>query len=264
MPAEHALRTYQSKFPLYDKYLGFLAREIQGSGIVIDIGANVGDTTALIYQYCTNDILAIEPDAVYFSYLCNNIEALKLGSRVRPVNAAVGGGSLISLEKTAGTAKPKSVDEANKELGNIRTELLENIVKQAGYRDRPIELIKVDTDGFDYEVLSSSLDTIEKDRPIIFWENTVDNAEQLDLSNTLLKSLRNIGYTSFAVFDNFGTLITGECKGEFVSTLNQYLHLQSTGPQRAIYYTDVLAWMPEHKNSVKRSIDGFKRFSLES
>ena len=73
LPPEHLLPFYQAKFPLYDRFLPFLAYELPAKSIVIDVGANVGDTSVpLFYANPSLIFMCIEPDDYYFKFLCKN------------------------------------------------------------------------------------------------------------------------------------------------------------------------------------------------
>lgn len=46
IPIDHRLPLYQSQFANYDRFLPHLAKQLDSNDLVIDIGANVGDTVA--------------------------------------------------------------------------------------------------------------------------------------------------------------------------------------------------------------------------
>ncbi|MEI7464384.1 MAG: hypothetical protein WCJ87_03490 [Burkholderiales bacterium] len=46
MPKNHRLAEYKKRHRLYDQFLPHLARYLPTGGVVVDIGANVGDTLA--------------------------------------------------------------------------------------------------------------------------------------------------------------------------------------------------------------------------
>lgn len=55
----------------------------------------------------------------------------------------------------------------------------------------PVDFIKVDTDGFDFEVLRGGEATIRRDRPILYFELAVD---LLPAPRTDLSWLQSLGY----------------------------------------------------------------------
>ena len=63
LPLDHALETYQARWKRYDRALGEIAHIVRGKYPdlrAVDIGANVGDTAALIFAYDDIPTLCIE------------------------------------------------------------------------------------------------------------------------------------------------------------------------------------------------------------
>ncbi len=51
LPIDHPLKSYQNKYKNYDKKIGSIITHLEKNernGIIIDIGANIGDTAALL------------------------------------------------------------------------------------------------------------------------------------------------------------------------------------------------------------------------
>jgi FkbM family methyltransferase len=258
LPGFHALPQYQRKYRLYDKYLASLAMDSGTDRLIIDIGANVGDTVALLCQHCNSKILAIEPDDLYFEYLRKNIDALRLADRVLLSKVPIGTeGREISLVRSAGTARPVSVEH---NFG-ISVKTLKNTMSDMGLFEEEIYLVKIDTDGFDYDILTSSIDVIENKQPVLYWENTVDSKLALTAANKVLDELECCGYFQYACFDNFGALIKFPCDANFIRNWNDYLLFQAVSQQKAIYYMDVLAWTQKYEVEVTNSMKRYKEFS---
>ena len=71
-------------------YLGELAEKIRGeSGIVVDLGANVGDTVAAMIKHTNAVVLCIEPTDEYYRLLNKNLFVMNAGERVRPLQAFI-------------------------------------------------------------------------------------------------------------------------------------------------------------------------------
>ena len=68
IPGDHTLPAFQGVSRLYDRFLPVLCSQLPPQGVIVDVGANVGDTTAAIIQTCTNRIIAI----AYFEILRGN------------------------------------------------------------------------------------------------------------------------------------------------------------------------------------------------
>ena len=76
LPLSHALPFFRRMFPLYSDNLGRIAAQLFikfGTFRVIDIGANVGDTVAVIHQYAPLPILCIEGLPKFSELLAENV-----------------------------------------------------------------------------------------------------------------------------------------------------------------------------------------------
>lgn len=238
LPIKHPLPTYRKQHRLYDKFLPVLCSVISENGIIIDVGANVGDTVAAIAQTCGNQIIAIEGYEPYFDILKMNIEKLGIGDRVEIVHAIVGTqvGSLVAHNGTAslspdGDQHPYRLDEIL--IG----------------KDNEIILIKVDTDGYDYDVLLSGLITIENSKPILFWEGgTSDVGKFL----SLYSELQMLGYNKYWVFDNFGNILLSECELQQVKDFDEYIYnIYKYECTKTFSYIDILS-VPDYRIDTAR------------
>lgn len=238
LPPNHLLPIYQSQYPNYDRFLPHLAKYLDSSDVIVDIGANIGDTLAgMVSQNSLSTYICIEPDSSFFEFLENNIARMK-GSisslKVEPIQALVGKNiSNVSLEGRGGT-KHAVVDRD----GHIKSRPLDEIISSS----TRIRLLKSDVDGFDYDVLDSSVSMIKKHQPIIFFECQCDYEYQKKSYFKTLQSLADIGYTDWTIFDNFGAFLLRTDDLNVINRLINYVWCQNTGKTtRTIYYYDILA-----------------------
>src|SRR5271170_3339530 len=110
LPADHAIDAYQARWKRYDRALGEIARLVWGKYPdyrAIDIGANVGDSAALISTYHDVPTLCIEGTEAFLPFLREN--ARRIGPHVALEVAFVGDGAaaagLALRTSAAGTAK---------------------------------------------------------------------------------------------------------------------------------------------------------------
>jgi len=94
---DHQLGVNRKKYPLYDRRLPKLAQmlaEAVPAGLMIDVGANIGDSIALWrLAGCQADVVALEPSEVFFALLQENQRlSPELFRGVRAVRAFVGEG----------------------------------------------------------------------------------------------------------------------------------------------------------------------------
>ena len=87
LPPSHDLPFYQRRDPTYDSYaipvLAHLAASTSRM-MVVDLGANVGDTAVAALSAADNiDVIAVEGDDTFLSYLRRNVEELRQPVRGR-------------------------------------------------------------------------------------------------------------------------------------------------------------------------------------
>ena len=255
LPPGHMLPVYLRKHPSYDCFLPLLAAHLQAGSMVIDVGANCGDTVAAMAAQNPNlHYLCIEPDAEFQRYLLANIalmQAVAPGLRIEAVMAMVG-----KEVTSAGLAGKGGSKHAVPGAGAVLTTTLDEIASSA---DRPrTSLLKSDVDGFDYDVINSASDLIRRDRPLLFYEcQTADEAQRCGFERLLL-SLGEAGYTRWTVFDNFGEVMLADTSPAQISQLMAYAWRQNQKrATRTVYYFDILAAGPADAALVDRVLDAY-------
>jgi FkbM family methyltransferase len=141
----------------------------------LDVGANAG-FYSLSLSILNPDIktISFEPNAEVATILAQNIEINKLDKRITIVNSAVGANIEESrplfIPKITGTGGGSlnnlHPEEGKPVIKNIKVDTLDNSI---GSMD-PVDVIKVDVEGFEYEVIKGSENLIENWHPIIFVE----------------------------------------------------------------------------------------------
>lgn len=251
LPADHLLPVYQREHPLYDRFLPHLATFLPANSTVIDVGANCGDTLAAMFQHNGNlNYLCIEPDQTFFSYLERNVARIldrHPDARIQTVQALIGKAiSHASLEGSGGTKKAIVGTDA----GSMSSTTLDDLIFRGPCST--VSLLKSDVDGFDYDVLDSSLAIVARDQPLLFFECQLDQEFQKRGYERTLRSLFDIGYTCWTVFDNFGEILLNAPSAETLLELLDYLWRQNMGRStRTINYFDLLAY-PESRKPLAR------------
>ena len=110
LPLSHDLPIHRARHPDYSLNLGRIAAaldEVRGGAPIVDIGANVGDSVAIIRD-CVPDapILCIEGDAQFLPYLRHNVRDL-VGVEVAPVYVrhTDDGSRPVAVVRSGGTAQ---------------------------------------------------------------------------------------------------------------------------------------------------------------
>ncbi|MEH2286202.1 MAG: FkbM family methyltransferase [Nostoc sp.] len=258
LPYDHALPHYQKRFRLYDKFIGVIAKYLPNNqDFVVDIGANVGDTTALLLQYCLNPIICIEADDEFFGIMERNLS--EYNQRIILVNSFVSGNNFknVELVKNSGTAR--AVESKTK---IVKSDSLESIIKNSNFGK--CILIKTDTDGFDFEILLSSLSIIKEDRPILYWENEISSLKDIELAKDLLNKLANINYTKYIVIDNFGNPLFYGCSPQYLEQINKYLFNNIYNENNTFYYIDIVAFPETYSHLIPQIASEYNDFIISS
>jgi FkbM family methyltransferase len=263
MPSDHLLGVYQQNHPLYDRFLPHLAKYLPDNSLVVDVGANVGDTLAAMYR--SNDCLGfvcIEPDETFFSILKRNADRIAShysGASITLIQSLVGAsvGATV-LSGLGGTKKAIPAPEGD---NGIKPEALDSLI--AISKTQSIALIKSDVDGFDYDVIDSAFELISTHRPLLFFECQLDHDFQKAAYERLIAELPSKGYTTFVVFDNFGEVLIETSRSEDVVQLLGYVWRQNIKrSSRTIYYFDILVGQEKHANLVSTCIADYLCINL--
>ena len=258
LTSDHLLPEYQSRHRLYDRFLPYLCAQFDDRNHwIIDVGANVGDTAVSIAQVCQNPLLCIEGDDEFFNLLEYNVDNLR-AQRERAVicsKAIAGSGRFLGTLQRDGTTATLTQSQASCQ----RAATLDDLSREAGAPAGAIAIIKVDTDGYDGDVILSAANILEASRPVLYWENYFATIEQMRDLNEFYQTLHNSGYSYFWVFDNYGNLMLRECSIDNIMDLNDYVASQEFhGCTRSIFYTDVLAAPDDKLARVQEAISIFR------
>lgn len=254
LPASHRLPEFHQRKRLYDRFPLVLAEHVP-PGLVVDVGANVGDTVAALSHGKPKDFVCIEPDPEFLRFLRANEAAIcAAGSRMRCIEAAVGPAGIAGALSTGGgtgTFVPGSGE-------GLTLVPLDTILAEAAPGES-LSLIKCDVDGFDGAALLSGAESIARDRPLLFFENEVQQIKSARDLAELYGLLSHSGYDWFTVFDNFGAIILETSSIDVVMDLNAYVYGQNgEHSDRTIYYTDVLASAGNHRLGHLSSIASYR------
>lgn len=238
LPANHLLPYYQKQHPKYDRFLPHLVKYVTPLDTIVDIGANVGDTLAgMIEKNSASNYICIEPDDYFFSYLEENIALIKTsikGLKIQTIKALVGKNvTNVSLDGKGGTKHAVINNQ-----GGIKSLPLDELISNK----LNIRILKSDVDGFDYDVLDSSVEVIKNHKPMVFFECQYDAEYQMNGYKKILNTLELEGYCDWTVFDNFGEIVVRTNNIITIKQLMNYIWQQNVGKAtRTIYYFDILS-----------------------
>lgn len=208
--SENPLIQIYKDYPTYGKELGRLAKVIDKhypTSTALDIGANIGDTCAIIMQSSKMKVVCFEGDPKVCDFLIENSNQLK---GIQIFNIFLGEYSenlKINYEKKGWntTILPNKAGEELVELHTL------NKVWKEELNSENIKLIKIDTEGFDFKIIRGATELIQSLKPVIYCEYNRENLDVLG-ENPLdtFKILADIGYTDIVYFDNYGKFILSD------------------------------------------------------
>jgi FkbM family methyltransferase len=164
---------------------------------LVDVGASIGDTAMLVRDRCptmVDEIMCIEGDDMFAALLDANVATMP---GVRAIRAMAGDGSptVPSLVRThAGSATPRGDDRSAASTLDELTSPLSHV-----------DVVKIDTDGYDGHVLVGAGRLLEQHRPVVQfeWHPQLAAAANVDV-RLPFETLTQAGYETFVWFDKYG------------------------------------------------------------
>jgi FkbM family methyltransferase len=165
--------------------------------VIIDIGAQSGAYSLCSKFYSNTNWFSFEADPVNYNCLIENI-ALNDITNIKPYNIGLGNeeGELIlnvcrnhrGLNTFGKELKRFGIEE--REEVNIRVNKLDNLEEIS-----KIDLIKIDTEGCEYDIILGAMNKIKIFKPKIFMEYHEENLNQFGYTlDDLNKLIDAIGY----------------------------------------------------------------------
>lgn len=163
------------------------------NGTAIDIGANIGNHS-LFFSSLFKNIISFEPNQKTFnllqfnSFLKENIKCLNYGisssqkeAHFKIHQTNIGGSSIV--------------ENSDSQTITIQLNSLDYFI----HDDINVKLIKIDVEGHEYEAIIGSKNTIQKNKPIILFEQQEN--ELINGSSKVIELLKELGYNHFLTIE---------------------------------------------------------------
>jgi FkbM family methyltransferase len=212
MPLSSELPIIHARWTHYDTNLvrlAVMAAAGKRNAAIVDIGANVGDSTIQIRQALETPILCVEGDELFVDLLRHNLRDVPDVEVAEVFVAAAGDcgpGRPQSIRRQGGTAAliPSS---AGLPLTRPVRSLAE--ILSAHQRFSAPGFIKIDTDGFDSQIIAGNRELLSRTCPVVFFEFDPFLAARVGDENPYraIAALAEAGYEGALVYSNTGELI---------------------------------------------------------
>ncbi len=167
------------------------AKYIPDGAFVLDIGASIGDHTATYSELVgpTGHVFAYEPNLPAFECLAHNAKAM---GNVLAMHAAVGRKrGRVRVEpyggNNLGMARVVTTGDLDKMLTTVDAD-----VANVPWR---VDFIKIDVEGYEPEVIAGAMETLKRDRPVLFVEIQKEALAMNGFtSDDILRPLLELGY----------------------------------------------------------------------
>jgi FkbM family methyltransferase len=249
IPDDHKVRDIHREDYLYDRLYDPILDVIGArnpSGVLLDIGANVGDSAAFMATYLHNPIVSVEGAEAFLPSLRGNAELI--GPQVKVIERFVSSPLLRShrlrFDALAGTGslRPASTDDIPVPADRFIS--VTELLAQAHEFGPSIALVKSDTDGFDGFLLPELLDLT--DCPICFECDLIITFAGAPTPWPNVFRRLTMGNYGVVVFDNVGLPLcaTNSNPGELLADLSGNIHMQYCVGHIRTHYIDVWAFPP--------------------
>jgi len=192
---------HHTYFDYPDKGFDNFLTLIKENAIVLDIGANIGTTTLKLAKKANKGkVISYEPSKPTFERLRENV-AMNNFANIFPQNTGIGDSiaefPLHNIDVTNPGMNRIIQDQSRIPDGipaeTIRITTLENSMRAIGI-DK-IDAIKIDVEGFEYQVINGSLELLKKNKPFLFIELIDDNLKNNNCNaNQFVGLLRALNY----------------------------------------------------------------------
>lgn len=207
---------------------------------IIDVGANFGDTAAMLLTDNGNyNIYCIEGDVEAFKLLSRNFASNKQTHLYKVFLSDKNESLSINFDKNNGSLRLETGHNLNRN-NDINFISLDSLIMDNPNVGRS-KLLKIDTDGYDFRIMRGSYRFLQQIKPIIFFEyDNVYLDKTGERPTDIFKYLKSLGYSMLAFYDNYGRFLISTKTNEerILKQLDRYI----TNRKGTCPYYDVAAF----------------------
>ncbi|NRG16586.1 FkbM family methyltransferase [Rhizobiales bacterium] len=193
---------YSSRRFYEQEILESIEKYVPEDATILDIGANIGNHALYWARKSPNrKIVCFEPVSSTFEILKKNIEANNINAQISAHNFGVSDKPSKARIDRFSASNIGATRLRHDEAGELSLISIDGFISE----ENKIGMLKIDTEGFEVEVLKGADKTIERHKPIIFVETFANKFHETN------KILKRHGYTLREKFpgDNFLYIHTG-------------------------------------------------------
>jgi len=235
LPLSHQMPAYRARHPYYDRLIRDLADHIRVNEPLrmIDVGANVGDSILAAEPAMQDAFLAFEPHPAFIPYVRANTQGIP---DVTLSESACGSGEgAVQIREAARGTAGTTVGEATDQQATLTS--LDAAIPLLWPGLTP-NFVKIDTDGFDVDVMEGGPCLWREARPWLFYEmdpRLTRGGVERHLEG--LAFLSGAGYVSAAAFTNLGDF---DARLSLADTASWRALMQVHSVEGAVQYHDLL------------------------
>lgn len=213
-------------------------KQFHNSFQAVDVGANCGDTIAFLFDGWSGKVLAVEPDEHCQVWLKRNWGQ---DARVKITQKWLGSEHKVMKVNASKTGWNTTLESGGSEGGQqIELNTLDELI--AAERDfTNVKFIKIDTEGYDAQVLLGSRQTLQAHKPVVLFESNMDCPAMKGMDPMApFTFMMEQGYETFLLHDAFGRFVAvvDHTRVDFLRDLLDY----ADGKFGKVYYFDAIAF----------------------